>query len=240
MSASRFREADLLCQLGADALAAQRLAPLTSAEVPQSPRLAALGRLTEIACNLGELAAAERHLGEMRRATESPRETPAVSDRAEAEYAMGRYAFSRRDATALERSAGDLLRSAAESAGDVRVSSIAIRLGSYLAVDRYHRRNLAGVSEAAATAARLLRGTPGASPAAKTHALTTRGVIDLHDPSRARLATAENVEALEIALANGMTSTAQDALFNIVNFHLYCDAWHASAYESRIVRESLD
>ena len=63
--------------------------------------------------------------------------------------------------------------------------------------------------------------------------------VDLHDQARAHLATQENIEALELALANGMISTAHDALFNIVNFWLYCDDSAASPYETRVVRESL-
>jgi ATP/maltotriose-dependent transcriptional regulator MalT len=64
-------------------------------------------------------------------------------------------------------------------------------------------------------------------------------VIDLHDPSRAHLAGTENVEALELALANGMIATARDALFNIANSWLFCDDSPASAHEVRAVRDSL-
>jgi DNA-binding CsgD family transcriptional regulator len=240
MIASRFREADLLYQLGALEPAAERLSALARTGVGASVRLAALCRLTEIACDRGELVTAEQHLSEMQRWDDRSRDGPAAADRVELDYAMARYAFSRRDGAELERRAHDALRRAREATGNDRAASLAIRVSSYLAVDRYHRRNLAGASESAAAAAKLMRATPGALPYVRTHALTTRGVIDLHDPARAYLATAENVEALELALANGMTSTAQDALFNIVNFHLYCDAGDTSPYESRIVRESLD
>ncbi|HEY1868263.1 MAG TPA: helix-turn-helix transcriptional regulator [Candidatus Cybelea sp.] len=239
MIAGRLREADLLYQLGAIETAAARLSGLAQPSVEASTRLAALARLAEIACDLGDAAAAARQLDEMRRIAQGfPGATAA--DRAELYYALGRHAFSRRDCGELERRAREVQVCAREASGNVRVASLAIRIGCYLAVDRYHRRNLGGAFEAAATAAKLLRGTPGALPHVKTHALTTRGVIDLHDPARAHLATAENVEALELALANGMTSTAQDALFNIVNFQLYCDVSDPSAYESRVVQECLD
>jgi DNA-binding CsgD family transcriptional regulator len=240
MIASRFREADLLYQLGTLEPAAQRLSRLTEVNVDATARMAALCRLTEIACDLGDAGSAERHLGEMRRAIDDLQGAPRLAERAEFNYAIGRYAFSRRDGVELERRAKDALVCAREVSNDVRVSSLAIRLSSYLAVDRYHRRNLAGASDASATAVKLLRAAPGVLPYVKTHALTTRAVVDLHDPARAYLATAENIEALELALANGMTSTAHDALFNIVNFHLYCDGYDTSPYESRMVRESLD
>ena len=101
-----------------------------------------------------------------------------------------------------------------------RAWSLAARINAYLAVDRYHRQDLASAGFAAQAAFRALRSAPVALPYVKTHALTTRAVIDLHDPDRAHLATVENVDALEIALSNGMISTARDALFNIVNFGL--------------------
>ncbi len=238
--ASRFREADILYQLGAVGPAAERVARLADASVEASVRLAALCRLTEIACDNGELDAAFRHLGEMHRVATILRDGPALADRAELNYALARYAFSRRDGADLERRAHDARVLVKEAAGSDRLASLAIRINSYLAVDRYHRRNLAGAGEAAGIAAKLLRDAPGAPAFVKTHALTTRAVIDLHDPARAHLATGENVDALELALANGMTSTAQDALFNIVNQWFYCDDYDTSAYDVRVVRESLD
>jgi hypothetical protein len=65
--------------------------------------------------------------------------------------------------------------------------------------------------------------TPSALPHLKTQALTTRAVIDLHDPNRSHLALCENVEALTLPLANGMPASARDALLNIVNCWRYCD-----------------
>lgn len=240
MIASRLREADILYQLAALEPASERLRSLTRTLTREGPRLGALCRLTEIACDMGELTNARQLLAEMRRCAERLGHHITVEDRAELSYAMARYAFSRRDGAELERRARDAVLLASRAPGNDRVSSLAIRIGSYLAVDRYHRQNLAGAGDAAKTAAKALRDTPGALPYVKTHALTTRAVIDLHDPARAHLATAENIEALELALASGMISTAQDALFNIVNFRLYCDDWSASPHESRVVRENLD
>lgn len=240
MLASRFREADVLYQLDAPEAASTRLEPLTRTSVHATARLGALCRLAEIACDAGELATAEMHLAEMHRCAEALGDEVSPEHRAELTYALGRYAFSRRDGFELERRAREARRWAVQPCADDRIASLAIRLESYLSVDRYHRADLAGASEAAAGAARTLRETPGALPYVKTHALTSRAVVDLHDPARARFAIGENVEALEIALANGMVATAQDALFNVANFWLYCDDSDASPYETRAVRESFD
>lgn len=238
--ASRFREADLLYQLGAVGPAAERVLPLAHASIDESRKLAAFCRLTEIACDNGELDAAGRYVAAMYRAADNVIGGPSAADRAELNYALARCAFSRRDGGELAQRARDAVTGARETQGNDRIASLAIRINSYLAVDQYHRRDLAGASKAAATASKLLHATPGVLPYVKTHGLTTQAVIDLHDPARAHLATSENVEALELALANGMTSTAQDALFNIANFWLYCDAPETSPYEKRVVRESLD
>jgi len=240
MIASRFREADILYQLGADAQAAERLSRLTDVSIGASQRLGAFCRLTEIACDAGDLDRARRNLNEMYRIVETISDGVAPGDRAELNFATARYAFSCREGAELERRAQDARLSAKNAHGGDRVSSLAIRINAYLAVDRYNRRNLAGASEAAAASAKLLRDAPATLPFVKTHALTTRAVVDLHDPARAHFATDENIEALELALANGMTATAQDALFNIVNLWLYCDGYDTSPYEEKIVRESLD
>jgi DNA-binding CsgD family transcriptional regulator len=239
MLASRFREADMLYQLGAITPASERLLPLASTALPESIRLAAFSRLTEIACDAGELTAARNYLAEMRNCADVPDRDITVAGRAELNYAMARYAFSRLDGTELQRRAARAIACAKQAPGDDRVASLATRINCYLAVDRYHRRDLAGASHAAALAAATLRGARNAPAYVKTHAYTTRAVIDLHDPARAHLATAENIQALEIALENGMVSTAHDALFNIVNFWLYCDDSGSSRYETRVVRESL-
>ncbi|MFZ1016608.1 MAG: LuxR C-terminal-related transcriptional regulator [Candidatus Cybelea sp.] len=238
--ASRFRQADALYQLGVLAPASERLAPLARAPMQQSVRLAALSRLTEIACDSGEVATAQQHLIEMQRCLEAPGAEISVEDRAELNYATARYAFSRRDGFDLERRAREAPAPTRSGPVSERVASLAIRINSYLAVDRYHRCDLAGASAAAAAAAQMLRAMPEVPPYVKTHALTTRGVVDLHDPARAHLAIIENVEALELALHNGMVSTAHDALFNIVNFWLYCDDCDALPFETQIVRETLD
>ena len=163
----------------------------------------------------------------------------APADGAELAYAAARYAYSRCDGPELQRGAHEMTLAARQAAGNSRASSLAIRINSYLAVDRYHRQDLAGAGEASASAIAQLRRTPGTLPYIQTHALTTRAVIDLHDPSRAHLAAGENVEALELALASGMISTARDALFNIANSWLFCDDSAASPHEARIVRDSL-
>jgi hypothetical protein len=175
MIASRLLEADLLYQMGAVRLAAERLEPLVRETTTQSTRLAALCRLTEIACDRGELAGARRSLSEMNRSVERLDSELTLADRAEL--------------TARQASQND------------RISSLAIRINSYLAVDRYHRRDLTGAAAAAATAIERLQYTPSALQYVKTHALTTRAVIDLHDPARAHLAAAENVETPKLALA---------------------------------------
>lgn len=240
MIASRFREADILYQLGAGGPAAERLSRLTDVSIAASQRLGAFCRLAEIACDAGDLDRARRHLNEMHRIVEALSDGVAPADRAELNFATARYAFSCRDGAELERRAHDARASAKNANGNDRVASLATRINAYLGVDRYHRRDLGGASEAAAASTRLLREAPAALPFVKTHALTTRAVIDLHDPARAHAATGENIEALELALANGMTATAQDALFNIVNLWLYCDGYDTSPYEVKIVRESLD
>jgi ATP/maltotriose-dependent transcriptional regulator MalT len=139
----------------------------------------------------------------------------------------------------LERFVRDVTTAARQAPANARVASLAIRINSYVAVDRYHRRDLAGAGDAAETAMRILRRTPNAPAYISTHALTTRAVVDLHDPSRAHLAAAENVEALELALASGMIATARDALFNIANSWLFCDDSTASPHEARAVRDTL-
>ncbi|HEY2473204.1 MAG TPA: LuxR C-terminal-related transcriptional regulator [Candidatus Cybelea sp.] len=238
--ASRFREADLLYQLGALTRAAERLEPLARAPIPESVRLGALARLAEIACDLAELATAQQLLSEMQHSLEALGTETSIADHAELNYAAARYAFSRRDSFDLERRAREARLATRRAPGGERVASLAIRINSYLAVDRYHRGDLGGASEAAATAAQMLQATAEALPYVRTHALTTRGVIDLHDPARAHLATVENIEALELALGNGMVTTAHDALFNIVNFWLYCDDCDASTFETQLVHETLD
>ena len=177
MIASRLLEADLLYQMGAVRLAAERLEPLVRETTTQSTRLAALCRLTEIACDRGELAGARRSLSEMNRSVERLDSELTLADRAE------------------------LIMTARQASQNDRISSLAIRINSYLAVDRYHRRDLTGAAAAAATAIERLQYTPSALQYVKTHALTTRAVIDLHDPARAHLAAAENVEAPKLALA---------------------------------------
>jgi DNA-binding CsgD family transcriptional regulator len=230
----------MLYQLGALGPAAERVFPLARASVGERERLSAFCRLTEIACDKGELDLARGYLAEMQRVAGNVSGSLSAAGRAELNYAVARYAFSRRDGAELEQRARDAVTSARETRGNVRIVSLAIRINSYLAVDQYHRRDLAGAFKAAATASKLLRATPGVLPYVRTHGLTTQAVMDLHDPTRAHLAIGENVEALELALANGMTSTAQDALFNIVNFWLYCDVPETSPYETRVVRESLE
>lgn len=238
MIAGRLLEADILYQTGALAFASQRLSSLASGTSQDGARQASLCRLTEIACDLGNLADAQGYLAEMQRIAEAG-DSLSVSDRAELNYAMARCAFSSRDRKALERGVESAFSYAQQMPGFERSWSLAARLNAYLAVDRYHRQDLASAGLAAQAALRALRSAPGALPYVKTHALTTRAVIDLHDPDRAHLATAENVEALEIALSNGMLSTARDALFNIVNFWLYCDDYCTSSYEASIARKRL-
>ncbi|MGB6952343.1 MAG: hypothetical protein WBE15_10400, partial [Candidatus Cybelea sp.] len=119
-------------------------------------RLAALSRLTEIACDSGELATAQQHLIEMQRCLEAPGAEISVEDRAELNYATARYAFSRRDGFDLERRAREAPAPPRSGPAGERVASLAIRINSYLAVDRYHRCDLAGASAAAATAAQML------------------------------------------------------------------------------------
>ncbi|MFZ0032695.1 MAG: LuxR C-terminal-related transcriptional regulator [Candidatus Cybelea sp.] len=240
MIASRLLEADLLYQMGAVQLAAERLEPLARETTPESTRLAAFCRLTEIACDRGELAGAQRSLSEMNRSAERLDSELTLADRAELTYAAARYAFSRRDGPELARLAHDALLTARQASQNDRISSLAIRINSYLAVDRYHRRDLTGAAAAAATAIERLQYTPSALQYVKTHALTTRAVIDLHDPARAHLAAAENVEALKLALAAGMIATARDALFNIANSWLFCDDSVVSLHETSIVRTSLE
>jgi len=239
MISSRLLEADLLYQMGATEIAAERVESLARETTPESARIAALCRLTEIACDDGNLDAARRNLAEMRRSAEQLDGDLAPADRAELMYARARFAYSRRDGAELRRLAHEATLAARQSAANVRAASLAIRINSYLAVDCYHRQDLAGAGEAAETATKALCRTPGALPYIKTHALTTRAVIDLHDPSRAHLAGSENVEALELALSNGMLSTARDALFNIANSWLFCDDSAASPHEVSVVRESL-
>jgi len=236
---SRLLEADLLYQMNAHELAAQRLESLARETSPESTRLAALSRLTEIACDDGDAAAAQRGLAEMRRSAEELDGELAPADRAELTYAAARCAYSHREGGELRRLAREAMLAARRAPANTRVASLAIRIHSYLAVDRYHRQDLAGAGEAADTAIKLLHRTPAALPYVKTHALTTRAVIDLHDPSRAHLAGTENVEALELALANGMITTARDALFNIANSWLFCDDSPASPHAARAVRDSL-
>src|SRR5580692_660228 len=240
MISSRLLEADLLYQMGANEVAAVRLESLARESSPQSARIAALCRLTEIACDAGELDGARRNLAAMRRAADGLDGDLAPADRAELTYATARYAFSRRDGVELRRLAQEATLLAHQSPANTRTASLAIRINSYLAVDRYHRQDLGGAGQAAETATEALRRTPEALPYFKTHALTTRAVIDLHDPSRAHLAGAENVEALELALANGMLSTARDALFNIANSWLFCDDSAASPHQLGVVRDSLE
>ncbi len=239
MISSRLLEADLLYQMGAHELAAQRLESLARETAPENARLAALSRLTEIACDDGDAETARHGLAEMRRSAEQLNGELAPADRAELTYATARYAYSHREGTELQRLARETLLAARQAPANARVASLAIRIHSYLAVDRYHRQDLAGAGAAADTAIKQLRRTPGALPYVTTHALTTRAVIDLHDPSRAHLAGTENVEALELALANGMITTARDALFNIANSWLFCDDSPASQHEVRAVRDSL-
>ncbi len=240
MIASRLLEADLLYQMGAVQIAAQRLEPLARETTPTSARLAALCRLIEIACDRGQLAEARRSLAEMHSSAERLGGELALADRAELTYATARYAFSRRDGPELVRLAHDALRTARQAPRSDRISSLAIRINSYLAVDRYHRRDLAGAAAAAAIAIERLQSTPSALPYIKTHALTTRAVVDLHDPARAHLAAAENVEALKLALGAGMIATARDALFNIANSWLFCEDSVGSPHETSIVRASLE
>src|SRR5579863_8824519 len=239
MISSRLLEADLLYQMDAHELAAQRLESLARETAPESTRLAALSRLTEIACDAGELEAARRNLAEMRRSAEQLGAELAPADRAELIFATARYAYSRRDGAELQRRAHESTITARQAPANARVASLAIRINSYLAVDRYHRQDLTGAGDAADVALKQMRRMPGALPYVTTHALTTPAVVDLHDPSRAHLAGAENVEALELALTNGMIATARDALFNIANSWLFCDDSAASPHEDRVVQESL-
>lgn len=236
MLASRLLEADILYQTNALEVAAERLEPIAREVSSKSGRLASLCRLTEIACDLGRAAKARELVAEMDSTAARVAGALTISDRAELNYAHARYAFSARDGLTLERRARDAFF--AMKAPDLdRAASLAIRINAYLAVDRYHRANLAGASAAARTAERALETTP-TLPYFKTHVLTTRAVIDLHDPERAHLAVRENAEAALIALENGMTSTAKDALFNILNFRLFCDGFTSSP-EAQIVRENL-
>ena len=238
MIAGRLLEADILYQTGALRTASACLASLARETSRPDARLASLSRLTEIACDLGELADARRHVAEMERVERAA--TPlTIADRAELNYARARSAVSARDAMLLQRGAREALHFANQSSGSERTWSLAIRINAYLAVDRYHRRDLAGAGVAAQAAIGAMEKTPGALPYIKTHALTTRAVIDLHDPNRSHLALRENVEALTLALLNGMTATARDALFNIVNCWLYCDDSVHSSREAHVAQESL-
>jgi DNA-binding CsgD family transcriptional regulator len=222
MVAARLRESDILYQTGALDLAEQRLAAVAGGSEHHTRHVSALTRLAEIACDRGQLRDAAAYLGRIQSAVDSNCEDATV-ERAELNYATARYAFSIRDGSTLQRGAVEALSSAERSAQSNRLWSLAARINTYLAVDRYHRRDLAGASKAAEIAGDALRRTPGALPYIATHVLTTRAVIDLHDPQRAHLSVAENTEALELALTSGMVSTARDALFNIANFQLYCD-----------------
>src|SRR5579863_8671713 len=105
MISSRLLEADLLYQMDAHELAAQRLESLARETAPESTRLAALSRLTEIACDAGELEAARRNLAEMRRSAEQLGAELAPADRAELIFATARYAYSRRDGAELQHRA---------------------------------------------------------------------------------------------------------------------------------------
>ncbi|MGC2406812.1 MAG: hypothetical protein WA431_10450, partial [Candidatus Cybelea sp.] len=199
MIAGRLLEADILYQTGALRTASACLASLARETSRPDARLASLSRLTEIACDLGELADARRLVAEMERVERAA--TPlTIADRAELNYARARSAVSARDAMLLQRGARQALHFANQSPGSERTWSLAIRINAYLAVDRYHRRDLAGAGIAAQAAIGAMEKTPGALPYIKTHALTTRAVIDLHDPNRSHLALRENVEALTLAL----------------------------------------
>jgi len=217
MIASRLLEADILYQTGALRTASERLASLARETTRPDARLASLSRLTEIACDHGELADVRQNLAEMERIAGSGTEL-SICDRAELNYARARCAVSMRDGAMLQRGAREALRLANQTPGCERTWSLAIRINAYLAVDRYHRRDLTGAGVAAEAAIGAMSRTPGALPHIKTHALTTRAVIDLHDPNRSHLALYENVEALTLALSNGMTATARDALFNVVRW----------------------
>ena len=153
MISSRLLEADLLYQMGAAEIAAERLEPLARETTPESARLAALCRLIEIACDDGHLDAARRNLAEMHRSAEQLGGELALGRSRRAHVRDGPLrilAARRRGAAPVWRT--KLRLPARQAAANVRAASLAIRINSYLAVDRYHRQDLAGAGEAAATA----------------------------------------------------------------------------------------
>jgi len=218
--AGRLLNADILYQAAALDAAGVELERVVATAAEPDAKVAALARLTEIACDRGDHVRAEGFIAE---ATGLATEARSPEAAGELTFARARYAFSRRDGAALLAGARLLFDDAQRAHDDPRRWSLAARSNAYAAVDLYNRRDPAGAQLACKSAWLAVQRCPLVLPFVKTHVLTTRAVVDVLDPERVHLAVQENVEAYQLSLRHGMVTTACDAMFNVLHFWLDCD-----------------
>lgn len=220
--AVRFKEADLLVQVGANDTAAERLRRIAANASDENDRVAALGRLVQVECNAGRVAAAREVLA---RAHESARVAePRLQDRARgaifaAESACG---FAQRDARTLARCAEALDHLASQQA-DSQLWSVAATAWARTSYYRYLRQEIGAADVACTRSEAALMRAGDLRPNERVAVLALRAEIDRYDPSRVHRAGDEDADAYQLAVEHGMVRNAGVALYNMLVALLWSD-----------------
>jgi DNA-binding CsgD family transcriptional regulator len=221
--AVRFREAELLIQVGARELAAKRLGEIAANASDENDRIAALGRLVQVECDAGRVTAAHETLASAHDRARVAATKLQDGARAAILAAEACCSFAQQDAQMLTHCAESLDRLAMERSVDPQLWSLAATAWARTSYYHYLRQEITAADAACARSEAALAHAGGTRPSERAGVLSLRAEIDRYDPTRAHRAGDEDADAYRLAVEHGMVGNARVALCNTLIALLWSD-----------------